>query len=172
MKYKLSLLVFVPAIFFACHKNAAHTQAGNGIYITANANGLAETFNTGITASLSSSGGLFNLVIKGTAGTGATPDQMVLVINGAPGPISTGTYTPAGSQPTPVTVLYTNNDGRKQYSNDTANASYQPEITITSINGNLVQGTFSGNLILYSTPSLGVKTENITGGKFSVTVQQ
>jgi hypothetical protein len=166
MKKLLFYSFCVLAIFNSCKKNSSSTGSGS---ISAMVNGNTKTFNTDAVATLSNAGGIYSLLVKGIGySSGDTSSISILV--GKSNPITTGVYTPVGTAGVPVSVTYSPGYDR-EYSNDTARYSYQPEVTITSISNSNVQGTFSGNLILYSGKTL-VMSQSIGSGSFNVNIQR
>jgi hypothetical protein len=156
-----SLVIF--AIFSSCKKNNPSANPGN--YITATVNGSNLTFNIGAEALVESSSAGYRVEITGREGVAYDASQILVVISGS-SPIPAGVYSNGTAGPDQVSLLYAL----------TNVAAYQavgvgPSVTITSITGTNVQGTFNGVLMLAS-GSTAASTATITNGKFNVAVNK
>jgi len=148
-------------ILSSCKKSVS------GGTLTAYINGTMETFNTNAVAELTSGGGAYKLAIGGSAGDPASTDQIYLAITGVNN-IVPGNYS-AVSASGDVAVMAYQKPGNIGYSADD-HFNNPVKITISSISGSNVQGSFTGNLILVLGASSD-STKTITNGTFNVSLQ-
>jgi hypothetical protein len=162
MKRLLFLPVCLLAMLFSCKKSGSSKSSNSTI--SATLNDTAQTFNTSATALYQSSNGIYDLAITGYVSS-ATNSNAITISIGGTSPIAVGTYSDGGIAPDAVSMVYSLSGGTSAYA-----AMGTATVTITSITGSNVQGTFSGVLNLYSGNATNT-TETVTNGKFNVAIQ-
>jgi hypothetical protein len=147
-------------------KKSSETTTSN-IYITANVNGTATTFNTNAIAISVTSNGQTITNIEGTAKDGS------MVAIEVAGTITSGkVYSDANTDPndSPLLAYTPGGANADTYLNDDDNTSTLPTVTVTSITANSISGTFSG-LVEGGIPignTNNLPTKLFTNGKFNV----
>lgn len=158
-------------VFSSCKKdsNKSTNTTTPTNTITATINGVSQTFATSVTAQLVNNDPIYTLGITGFKASGTNPVGLQLAVN-SDKVITKGTYTISsqpGSDPSvyPIIIYYASTG---TFANDESSTDVTT-ITITSISGTNVQGTFSGVLV----PQLGDGAkQTVTDGKFNVNITQ
>ncbi|UAY53600.1 hypothetical protein [Ferruginibacter albus] len=162
-------MLFTTAVLIAILSSCSKSDTGTGGVgtLTADIDGVPTSFNNSVVAIHSSVGGSNPTVnIEGFQGAAGTSTGLAIAAASTT-TIVPGTYrTPGPDNPNqsvsltylvqPANVLY----GATGEAPDTA------IVTITSIDANSVQGTFSGNMVLVTGTS-AVTTHAVTNGKFN-----
>jgi hypothetical protein len=161
----VSALALGSLTFNSCKKNTVTVTSS--VYITADIDGTATTFNTNATAVTATVSGQTATNIQGTAKDGTT---LIIAINGLP--VSGKTYSDAAtSADDQALFLYTPSGANADsYLNDDDNSATLPTLTISAITSTTLSGTFSG-LVEGGIPignSNTLPTKSITNGKFSL----
>jgi hypothetical protein len=149
----------------SCSKDKSTTTAN--IFITANINGAATTFNTNAGATTATVSGQTFTTIIGQAKDGTT--LSIMLVNN---PTSGKVYSDAASNDDdkPLIMITPPGTNADSYLNDDDNTSTLPTVTITSLTSTTITGTFSG-LVEGGIPignSNTLPTDAITSGKFSL----
>jgi hypothetical protein len=168
MKKPLLIAICILTLFVSCKKSSSEAPTDT---ISANIDGVSESFNTAAYAHLSTGVQLnSNLVITGGYDGAGGSDIMSFTIT-SDHTITKGTYVnTSSSNGSYVSIAYTK--GPLSLANPTIYASVvdgtpPSSITITSISSTNIQGTFSGQLVL----SGGSAAKSVTGGKFNVQIK-
>jgi hypothetical protein len=164
MKNILIIVGCILLLFTACKKSTNTAPANT---ISANIDGVDESFNTNVFAQLGT-GAKFNSSLNIYGASGSNAGAHVLTITMAVNQtIATGSYTSGSNSIGFVSILYSNGPfsiaNPNTYSTD-VNGS-PSTVVITSLTSTNVQGTFSGILIYGST------RKTITNGKFNLSIK-
>lgn len=161
MKKLLSVLVFVLSIaVYPSSKILANNQYYSGT-ISAEVNGVVQTFNVGVTGTHKSTAGMDGMTITGLHD--ATSFGISIVISRMDGEIKTGSYVSSGDD-FQVLMTFSYLKTMQSYQNMPSTDDTYARVRITSITGNTVQGTFSGTLKLAS----GGGSISISNGTFNI----
>ncbi len=159
----LPVLIIVLA-FCACKKSAA-PPTGSANFMTADINDTSQTFNTVVLAkNVPVSSGYLLAIACASTNTSAA-DVLSVSIDGMK-PITTGTFT-ANFSGTPdflPSMAFQHGD-TTAYQEDVS-GSHPITVTITSLTGTNVQGTFNGTLTLAN--GSGAFVKKVTNGKFNI----
>ena len=164
MKKALIFVSCILLVFTSCKKNSDVAPSNT---ISANINGVEESFNTNTVAQLSSLIKLNDgLSIYGTNGsaTGADILTISLSLNQT---LTKGSYTSGSNTVGLVSILYQSGPfsiaNLNYYATD--DSANQTTVIITTLTGTNIQGTFSGILVN------GNATKTVTNGKFNLTLK-
>lgn len=160
-----SILLFTAAFavltFGSCKKDSNNQPA---LSISAKVDGTATAFNNNILGFKGTQGSTDFTSIEGTAADGT---NMSLTIYGT---ITAGkTYSSAAAFGEQGLVLYTTKDD-DSYMISVDDASTSTSITVTSVSGNKVSGTFQGTLKEFIVGPGTPHTKIITEGKFTAEI--
>jgi len=154
----LALVLFLA--FVSCKKDSSSTSSGS---ISATVNDTSATFNNSALAINTTANGVYGISITGFADNS---NQISINISG-PNPVTTGTYSfstrGTGDQ---LSMGYSIPPNITYIQDSTSTANYAT-VVITAISSTSVQGTFTGDLKLFSGTSV-VKTKSVTNGTFNV----
>jgi len=152
-------------IFLSCSKGAPRTYT-----ITADIDGVTESFNTNIVVSNGGNLGIYEITAKGFQNNSSSANGMLLTLDDA-NPISTGTYILSTAFSTKAAGVYYIQPINIEYGGYTsASGADVTTITVTSIDSASMQGTFSGQLLL-ATGNSAVAKRTVTNGKFNIALQ-
>jgi hypothetical protein len=158
----LLAIAFVLITLSSCKKDNGDVPSTSKSNLTAKVNGTVivfDKFAVGITGSVN---GVDFTSVQGTAADGS---NMSLTINGAV--VAGKTYVSSTTDlENSGSVLFTTKDDEtfSSYDNDSGEGS----ITVTSVSGKTIKGTFKGKLKGFLSSSTETKT--VTEGTFTVTV--
>jgi hypothetical protein len=165
MKKALLFIGFISVGITSCKKDIAGAPVNT---ITATVNGVEESFNTAAYAELTTGAAKnSNLAVYGTNGSGTAAEVMsiTLVDNET---LFASSYTSGSSSVSSAAILYAagvSATGVLNNSYITTDSSSPSTITITSLTGATVQGTFSGVLVD------GGATKTVTNGQFNLALK-
>ncbi len=149
----------------SCSKSSSTTTSN--LYMTADIDGTATTFNTHAIALTGSSNGESFTSITGTAKDGTTLSITIM------GTVTAGkTYSDASANndDKPLFLYVPPGSNADTYLNDDDNVSALPSITVSSVSSGSISGTFKG-LVEGGIPvgnNNTLPTKTITNGKFSL----
>lgn len=173
-------LVFIAAAFVciglsACQKGDKVVPV-NGSSFTATIDGTDEVFNLADSVRLNGTSGAF---LTGT--NAATKDCIRIYLGRSSGTFGAGTYyTPQPGKDNGGQIMFlvagSETDGYYTYYTEPYETDpgfqYFGTITVSDFNSSLLQGTFSGSLVAFSSVTPGannpLKTKTITNGKFTI----
>ena len=173
MKILLLLLIYIPILVTSCKKSTPVTPESS---ISADVDGIKETFNTNATAvasvsNLLGTGNVHILIISGKETSDSGSDIINVIVTSASA-ITKGTYpvmtgVPPAYSATSVSFI----QGYETFF-PTQNVTLQNLITITSISSTNVQGTFEVALSGAVASTSPVYTNKIiTNGSFNVSIK-
>jgi len=147
----------------SCKKDKANTTVS--IYLTADVDGTATTFNTNAKAYTATASGQIITEIEGTAKDGS---MLVIAVKGVA--VAGKTYSDAAISDNDKAVFLYNSAGTNPLSfyNDDDDQNNLPTFTVSTFTSSSISGTFKGKIFSSDINNNTNPTKLITNGKFSL----
>ena len=164
------LLAFMSLLILSSCKKDSDRDTNNSFYVKANKNGTQVNYPN-VTGELGPDLGdptLTDLVVRGQNADGSERFDIVIQVEG---PLTPGTYTSGQLTPQVIFDLTVQNGTElKNFRIDDAPGMVPSSfsVTLTTVNQDVVEGTFTGNYLYNDFPNTTPEVMTLTSGEFRI----